>query len=92
LYSIESVGVEVFGLLDRDREVPASKQSSSRICKLPYTNVENALLHPEALYKACRSLAGEHRLRREGISGPSDIEKMLESIIDEDEYLERSTS
>jgi predicted ATPase len=84
---LESMGVEVYAVLDRDRDWELDNQVEDNICVLPVTCIENLLLkNYTPLYNALDVLAGSSRLERVGIGEPSDVQDLVGDIINTAEF------
>lgn len=85
--------VDVFGLVDRDRDLDLNDNVVSRIQSLPATCMENLLLEPEAVYLSLReSLIGVSTLELLEIEGSDDIEDIKNEIINTDDFKQKEVS
>lgn len=86
-------GVDVFGLVDRDRELELDGDVVSRIQSLPATCIENLLLEPEAVYLSLRdSLIGISSLELAEIRGAADVEDIKNDIVNTDDFRQKEVS
>ncbi len=89
IYDLNSRGLKIFGILDKDREnILATKSQETRnsLFTLPVTCMENLLLDSSILYESVNVLAGNSKLIQLGITSSSDIDQLKNTIINEQEF------
>lgn len=86
---LNSRGLKIFGILDKDRENTLSSKSQetqNSLLTLPVTCMENLLLDSSILYESVNVLAGNSKLIQLGITSSSDIDQLKNTIINEQEF------
>lgn len=86
---LNSRGLKIFGILDKDRENTLSSKSQetqNSLLTLPVTCMENLLLDSTILYESVNVLAGNSKLIQLGITSSSDIDQLKNTIINEQEF------
>ena len=80
-------GINLYAIIDRDRELNLDRTISDNIHVLPVSSIENIALQPEAIFKTIKQYHGRE-MSNYGYSDPNDIESLLESIILDDGFIE----
>ena len=83
---LENNGINLYAIVDRDRELNLNKTISDNIHVLPVNSIENIVLQPEAIFKTVKQYHGLE-MSNYGYSDPDDIESLLEGIILDDEFI-----
>jgi hypothetical protein len=84
-----STGKEVFGIIDRDRNLGLSGSLSDRIHVLPATCVENLLLNSEAIFSYLTVEVGANKLSEKGYDSDSDIDNLIDDIVSDPEFIRK---
>lgn len=80
-------GVNLYAVVDRDRELDLDDEVSDNIHALPATSIENLVLQPEAIFETVKEVLGEE-LEDRGYERSEDIESLLEAIVTDEEFIE----
>lgn len=86
---LAEVGVRVYGIVDRDRDLELEDSVRQRIHVLPATCMENLLLKPEPLYEALVERAGITAVENIGINDPTDTDAFIQDIVDDPAFVEQ---
>lgn len=86
---LETMGVEVYAIVDRDRDWKLSDNVEDRIFVLPVTCIENLLLDFEILHAGVDTLADEAQLRSQNVHSSADLEALVMRIIGSDEFKQK---
>lgn len=84
---LKQSGVNLYAIVDRDRELNLDDEVSDNIHALPTTSIENLVLQSEAIFKTVDEVLGED-LEDMGYDSPEDIESLLEDIVTDEEFIE----
>jgi ABC-type thiamine transport system ATPase subunit len=79
--------IELYAIVDRDRDLSLEDNVSENIHALPATMLENLVLEPEPLFSTIENILGEE-LTETDYESPGDIEELLESIVQDEEFIE----
>lgn len=80
-------GVNLYAIVDRDRELNLDDEVSDNIHALPATSIENLVLQPEALFETAEEVLGEN-LEDRGYESSDDVESLLKSIVTAGDFIE----
>lgn len=86
---LQSRGIKIKGILDKDREVLITNKKSETqqtLHILPVYCIENVLLEPKFVFDSMIMLAGKERMDELSIKNYDDVEKLKEQIINSDEF------
>jgi len=83
-------GVNLYAIVDRDRDLDLANYVSDYIHFLPATSIENIILDPEAIFKTVEEILGRE-LEELSYEGPEDIELLLEEIVTDEEFIEEES-
>lgn len=83
---LENNGINLYAIVDRDRDLELEKTVSDNIHVLPVNSIENVVLQPEAIFEAVDQYHGR-KLSNYGCTDPDDIKSLLEEIILDDEFI-----
>jgi energy-coupling factor transporter ATP-binding protein EcfA2 len=84
---LEQSGVNLYAIVDRDRDLDLDRDVSNNIHTLPATSVENLVLQPEAIFRTVQEILGED-LDEERYDRPEDIEQLLQNIVSDEGFVE----
>lgn len=78
-------GVNLYAIVDRDRDLKSDKNIPDNIHVLPVTSVENLILKPDVLFETINEILGREL---KGYESPQDIEDLLSNIISNKDFIE----
>lgn len=85
---LRSKGVDVYGIVDRDRDLSLDARIDDNFHQLSCTCIENLLLDKEAVYEALKKpIVGPSKLEDVGVYDSSDIEVGIEYIISRPSFI-----
>lgn len=87
---LQDSGINIYAIVDRDRDMSSNQSISERIHVLPVTMVENLILDPNALYKAISEALGE-KIEEKGYNTQYDIDQLLNEIVTDEEFIMRES-
>lgn len=79
-------GINLYAIVDRDRDLDLNRRISDNIHTLPSNSVENIVLKPEAIFETLKQILGRE-LSKSKYDKPEDIEYLLQDIISNDEFI-----
>jgi len=85
---LEQNGVNLYAIIDRDRDLELDKGVSNNIHALPVTSIENLILKPDVIFETVEELLGR-RLQSMGYESSKDIENLLVRIITDDRFIQK---
>jgi len=83
---LENNGINLYAIVDRDRDLQLENTVSENIHVLPMNSIENLVLQPEAIFETVKQYHGRD-LSNYGHDDPDDIKSLLERIISDSEFV-----
>jgi len=84
--NLKQSGVNLYAVVDRDRDLNLDRDVSDNIHTLPVTSIENIVLNPKAIFKTVEEMLGRG-LPDFPYDNPEDIESLLEDIVIDQEFI-----
>jgi predicted ATPase len=81
-------GVNVYAIVDGDRNLELDEETPDNIHSLPVTSVENLILKPGVMFETLEEILGR-KLQEKGYNSPKDVDDLLSSIITDDDFIEQ---
>ena len=81
-------GVDLYAIVDRDRNLELNEDIANNIHVLPVTSVENLILKPNVIFETVEEILGR-KLTDKGYESSQDIEDLLSSIISDEDFIEK---
>lgn len=80
-------GVNLYAIVDRDRDLDLEEYVSDYLHFLPATSIENIVLNPEAIFQTVRQVHGID-LGDLGYKDADDVESLLANIVTDEDFIE----
>ena len=80
-------GVNVYAIVDGDRDLNLDEDTPDNIHSLPVTSIENLILKTDVIFETLKEILGR-KLEQKGYSSSQDVDDKLSSIITDEDFIE----